>query len=1542
MHAENYIAFFEQVQGLLFDGVPITRLNTEQLAKEKGIVDKTKVKELVELAVVRLAHSLAREDKPDRERFNDIVELYQRQPNLSHRNSTSVALNQYSTSIPIAFLMGQYVHLDQESTNAFEPSAGNGALTILGKPKQTTVNELDNFRADNLRMFFPLVEQLDATNQFPEDHQKAYKAVLMNPPFGLMEKQFEYEGFKIKSLDHLMVLRALETMQDDGKAAIIIGGHTKYDRQGRVQKGEGRFFLNYLYRFYNVEDIILIDSRKLYAKQGTAFKLRLILINGRNPTPMGAAPLKQQADLTIIRSFDELYDRVHENLNTMKLSAKQELEQWASEWLNTELGAPYTPASDACFVLNTETPDSMAFEMHTAIQRIKQDVGGDIDNFVRHRLGYATKAQLCKVLSAEQIDAIAMAIYNIEALDQATIVGDQTGIGKGRVAAAMIRYAHQQGITPIFLTEKPNLFSDIYRDLKAIGSAHLRPFIVNTKESKTLIKDENGNVIYAPPEKANQDGIIHDQELPAEYDFNAATYSQFNSPKKPAKRDFLLSQAMGSILIMDESHNASGASHTGEFMRRVLEQTKGGLFLSATFAKRPENMPIYAMKTVIAHASMSHEELVEAINKGGVALQEVLASQLVAEGQMIRRERSYQGVTVDYLTLTNQAAQHRAIADNITKIVRDIIAFQMTHINGRVALIDEILAAQGEEANLTKGTRRAGADNLPYFSKVFNIINQMLFAIKAESVVDRAIHHLKQGRKPIIAFSSTMGSFLEQMENDRGFTVSKGDTVKADFAIVLQKGLEGVMRYTETRFDGKQEFKQFNVDELSPEAQIEYARISQTIKQAATGITISPIDVIIQKLEAHGYQVAEVTGRKLKLQLNDTGTMGIIQNRKKVNTNDAFRQFNDNETDVLLINQSGSTGASAHAIPTDKVSESEVKQRVMLVLQAELDISQEVQKRGRIHRTGQILKPMYEYISSAIPAEQRLMMMLQKKLKSLDANTSSNQKQSSNILNVPDFLNKIGDNVVKEYLKEHPKIDLLLDHPLGSSNSKVKTGAAHKVSGRVAVLSTKMQEEFYHEIKDRYDSMVEYLKQTGDFDLELEELPLEAKTLSAEIMKVGKGGGSLFGTDSILEKCEVNNLRKPFTTKELKNMITQSLNGKNASEIQRQLDLDYNHFSALRLQHRINEITQKYDDLILNVTDDPVVLKAEKKGEPIDLEARKQELEIAKQNAIAAATTSQENKSKYLLGLFNFFQVGETYHYPAPSFEGDRINQLAVFLGVQIDPKKDNPYAPSAVRFRFAIASSYRYIAIPASYNQELLAIKGASLDLKQQSFDQLEKDWEKTVRENSKDRIVRYIVTGNILQAFSDVSGKLVSYSTENGETKKGILLPEYWKAEKELGGKVTVPVLVAQKIIGSMAKASVLQASHLMSIVRLNETQFRLIVPSAKNKGGEIYLDGQLVRLVNGQNFDKSGVNMVGDFQHENLIAILEVLQNKGVTVSVSRNIVESVGLIFSYSSNRVKITPPPPENKANNHLRLKMEMEAQAILIELELMEFENKAA
>jgi hypothetical protein len=1537
------------------------KLSLEKLAASFGITDKTQVKELTELAIVNRARLLAHSEGTVKERFQRIVELYYAQVNLSHRTSQSILLQQYSTPAPIGYLAGVFCEIDNLQFNggfALEPSAGNGLLTIAAKPERVYVNELDSFRNHNLKtQGFANVWNRDATKPF-FDVQRNFKAVMTNPPFGKMETEVMFDTFPIKPLEHVMALRALDCMSDDGRAAIIIGGHTTWDAKGRITSGKNRIFFNYLYSRYHVADVINIDGHKLYSRQGTSFDVRLILINGRKPEASGAAPVFNPDKDVVVKTFEDLFDRVMDAMETnqnpaMKIvTIKQHLEKEAAALMklfqDETLAAPYEPASESCVVLNTQVPDSMAFETREALLSIKGEVGGDIDNFVRHRLKYPNKAALCKVLSAEQIDAVAMAIYNIEARSQGMIIGDQTGIGKGRVAAAMIRYAVNQGVKPVFLTEKANLFSDIYRDLSAIGSGHLKPFIVNGRESKTDIKDEDGEVIYQAPAAPEQERIIESREIPAGYQFVLATYSQFNSPeKKPEKPNFLRAIAEDNIFILDEAHNSSGSSNTGEFLQGVVAKTKGVVFLSATFAKRPDNMPIYAMKTSIADCNMSKEDLVEAITRGGVALQEVLSSQLVAEGQMVRRERSFEGVEVNYLSLDTKTEEHRAIADNITEILRDIIAFQSNFVDSQVEELDKIAVAEGKEVELREGTSQAGVDNQPYFSKVFQVINQMLFSLKAEAVAEQAIKRLKEGKKPVIAFASTMGSFIESMENEHGTPVGDGDTINADFSEVLKRGLEGVLRYSEKDVDGNSIHKKFEISEFPSDAQTEYHRILEKINAVSTGITISPIDVIIKKIKTAGYTVAEVTGRKFEMQLNWKGSKALILARKRINTNDAFRQFNNNEVDVLMINQSGSTGASAHAIPTAKVPKEEVKQRVMIVLQAELDINTEVQKRGRINRTGQILKPIYDYVTSAIPAEKRLMMMLQKKLKSLDANTTSNQKQSTKILDVPDFLNKYGDKIVKDYLLENKEVNDLLDDPLHLKNSKADSGsnesqtledAAHKVSGRVAVLSTKMQQDFYNEIAERYNDYVEYLKQIGDYDLEVEAMNLEAETVSAKVIKMGKGIDSAFGEDSTLETVRANVLKKPFTKTELENLINESLKGKDPHKLQDEMVEEYEASVADRLKLEETETNAKYEELIRNIPNEKKIQKIlAKQGEGAWRQAiteREKELTGARDLQLQNLHKTYSNRKQYLEKAFRFFYISRNIRYPIETYNGGNELVPAVFLGFVIDRKKKNPYAPSAIKLRIAIANSSKYLAIPASYSEDIMAIIGASADVSQPSMNVLLHEWEKYTKENNTDRRIRHIITGNLLQAFSDFKGKLVSYTTLNGETKKGILMPENWNPGEQVQDKVVVPILKAAPIIKSITQNSHIVTNNGLSFFRTGN-YFKLIISASRSRGGDIYLDKEILELVEKNNFEKVSDKMVAMLPEKNMDKLLEILQSRhGCSVTLQSYQLKDLKDDAITYSNRKRIELPPDDEEPQNEVAM-LELEAEALALELELL-------
>ncbi|KAL6953740.1 hypothetical protein U1Q18_050185 [Sarracenia purpurea var. burkii] len=125
----------------------------EKLASKFGIIDKTDIKELTELAIVNVCRKIANDKAlSDYEKYLSILETYRNQVILSHRTSISILLQQYSTASPIAYLAGLYVKNGVQNYRGqiFEPTAGNGMMTIAFRPEQCTVNEIDDTRYKNL------------------------------------------------------------------------------------------------------------------------------------------------------------------------------------------------------------------------------------------------------------------------------------------------------------------------------------------------------------------------------------------------------------------------------------------------------------------------------------------------------------------------------------------------------------------------------------------------------------------------------------------------------------------------------------------------------------------------------------------------------------------------------------------------------------------------------------------------------------------------------------------------------------------------------------------------------------------------------------------------------------------------------------------------------------------------------------------------------------------------------------------------------------------------------------------------------------------------------------------------------------------------------------------------------------------------------------------------------------------------------------------------------------------------------------------------
>ena len=416
-------------------------------------------------------------------------------------------------------------------------------------------------------------------------------------------------------------------------------------------------------------------------------------------------------------------------------------------------------------------------------------------------------------------------------------------------------------------------------------------------------------------------------------------------------------------------------------------------------------------------------------------------------------------------------------------------------------------------------------------------------------------------------------------------------------------------------------------------------------------------------------------------------------------------------------------------------------------------------------------------------------------------------------------------------------------------------------------------------------------------------------------------------------------LKKPFTAIELDNLYKEALKGDDAQSIQRNLVAEFIAFIEKRLEEGESKLRLQYDEDIKNIPNEKKIRKLEQ-GTPewsSAITEREQELQKAKEDSIKQLRAKSENRRYFMEKAMNFFYIGRQVYYPAQSFGTDKELVLSVCLGFVVDYKKKNPFAASVVKLRFALANSNKYLVMPLSYFEDISAIMGVSSDVGQKEWQDYLIRWEHHIQENNTDRKIRHIVTGNLLQAFADYKGKLVSYTTIDGKIEKGILMPEHWETEKQgLESSVAVPIIKALPFIRSLVKGQNIQTSTGIAFIRSEQERFKVIVEGSRAKGGEVYLDAELLALVEQNNFNKLSNKMVAYLGIAQLPDFIEVLQRKhACSVSLPYHQFKTVQQREKTFSNRKTIRLPEAEKESSSEdLRL-FELEAEAILIKLRLM-------
>ncbi len=1651
-------------------------IELRKIAERHGLKDikDTDLQELAEAAIVMKARGIASSESINEAvKFERIKKLYENQPSLNQRDSERVMKQQYSTPAPYAFLADMYVKAGIEVKSALEPSAGNGMLTI-GLPKDAVhVNDIDAQRLVNLqRQGFKNITSQDGTQPFAD---KDVDVVVTNPPFGSATPR-DYDGYTISSLEGQMAINALESMKDNGRAAIIIGGKTEYAKNGSLNPKD-KALLGYLYSHYNVEDVINVDG-SLYAKQGTTFPTRIILINGRRFDENAYPPVKDKARAEAVKSYDELYKRINDDIlqsgrmdspvgkggedanakpnrpsvadaneegvraggnggGEQKTSVRtggvhdKTAEPVSDNVLGTEGGTKpgengglpdgaagangagtepasskepttgtnkqrgnepggngrpntqsnadettdagngggsrgqlerldrpvrelssekvaYTPRSENPFTLKAVMPADQQESVNKNLEKL-----GDADQFLVDELGYNDKADLYAHLAAEQVDSVALALQQAKK-GNAFIIGDMTGIGKGRQAASLIRYAKKQGQVPVYFTKTAGLLSDVYRDLVDIGSKELRPFVFGSAK-EAAITDADGNIVFALPSKSEVkrvlDYIEKNGELPKEYDYVLTTYSQVsngvyefdeNGNRKErklakgkkfgaaaisgqARRDAIEKLMKNGYLILDESHTAGGDSGQGNYFQHIIQKAKNVTFFSATFAKRPDNMPIYALRTAMNQGGLKASDLIDAVKRGGATLQEIMSQALTQCGQMIRRERDMTGVTIDWKAIDDPevVAEQREQYDSIIGLFNDIINFQRTYVSAYVDRRNEELAEVQSSMGIKRGTEALGIKNQPFASKAFNTVQQVLLSLKAKSAAERAIDYLKQGMKPVIALNNTN-------ESQTG-NLALGEEMDApDLGTSLKKGLEGTLRYTSKNAKDESESGYINLSDLGADAVEAYHALEEKIRKTSTGLSLSPIDVIKNELTKAGYKVGELTGRQTEFAYNENGTVTKVK-RADTDKKKLAREFNDGQIDALILNKSAATGISLHA--SSKYADQ--RKRVMIVAQQQLDVNDEVQMRGRIDRTGQVARGAYEYVVSLIPAEQRLLMMFKAKLKSLDANTTSSQKSKFNEMEVADITNKYGDKVVKEYMAEHLDLYARMADPFGweksygadlsavdpqklvSSSDGMNSeagGNASKLLGRMALLKVKEQEKMLQEIGDLYAAEIQRLNEMGENDLEITELPLKAKTINKGVWKEGSepGGDNAFADNTYVEKVNMAVLKKPMKAEEVKKAQDGLTGGKSWDEYRKEkLTAAKEYFDK-----KIAEATQKYEERAVKAATKAKekYIKDAKKGqkengmsdEQIEKMAGYQYESIYSDERTKLDEVVKNLKSKY--GVFEraleTFNTEDAFVLPTDMNNPAELSGFGNSYGRLIDIKITDNFSPNASTISFATLDGRRKITFPINGKAGLGSDKADVIGI----IDRLTRqasamgdnhlrvlsmdasNWDKlTSNESRKDG---YIITGNLLQALIDtkeqgLGGQLVKYTTDTGEVKTGILMPEKFEPnglanEKPINSVAEKFELPSNKggiteVTSSDGEVKIEQGFDYMKMAR----NYTIRVPKSNKKGGKYFLDKELLKMVDGGNFETRGNTMFAEVKAEKLKDVLDRLSELGVKV-------------------------------------------------------------
>ncbi len=805
-----------------------------------------------------------------------------------------------------------------------------------------------------------------------------------------------------------------------------------------------------------------------------------------------------------IRRPEVLAEPPPQALRVIRGEVRNDLRRWLDEGLrgrarlageeaSASRQAPYVPVSRIgqarCTIARGHQTAAAVAGRNLVARR------GPVDDYVAGLLG-TDRAGMEARYSPEQIDAIGMA-EDAHQRGRAFLLADQTGTGKGRSAAGMAgSWLRADPANRVVYLTVSNVGGDVIRDLRntaAIEEAGRPILLANNMPG---LDDA-----YTPAEAVRRE-IYESLDLPEGARFVVATYASLQlaaagdqtrteAERRAAEWFVAVASDPSTMVILDEAHSAlNPESNLGTTIRTGIAGAGRVAFVTATAMRTPEGVDLYRrVMPPGLRGERFDRQIVKALQTVGETAQESLIAMLTEDGVMLRRD--HDSGLVPY-TVDTPAGEEEQRASAVMASV-SAVAERMMELSREVRRWYS--AARNPYAALARGdgpaARHAGRQleqMMPggFGGPMDQIARSVLVSLKVEQAARLAVSELRErGRKPMISISSTNGEFLRRIHNgeagipdDRQLDIR--DLVRhVAGRLCVIKGLGEVYNLGGIRVEGDS----LDLRGHSRAVQDLWEELSQTIEAMPPGLPVSPADALVAGLAAEGVSAAEITGREHCVTADGTVTRREIRPKDEI-----ARQYNDGEIDVLIYNQAGGTGASYHA----SAEFGDQRPRSILQLELPLDVLRHLQSMGRGNRFDQVSLPHFMTLSTDTLAEQRLLAMNNRKLRTVGAILDGNRDHPALATDVPDIFNSVGERACASLIEADQVLAARLDLTPRSKN------LAKSIFTRALLLDEAEQERLFGMLVSEYEAQLAEAEAQGRNPLKVPSLPGYVEIMSTQ------------------------------------------------------------------------------------------------------------------------------------------------------------------------------------------------------------------------------------------------------------------------------------------------------------------------------------------------------------------------------------------------------------------------------------------------------------